>query len=63
MEKISIPWKTKRHLGQFFAQKDKTFWRMDTKGGKLGLGGAGGGGVMNWEIGMDIYTLMYKIDN
>ena len=25
MEKISIPWKTKRHLGQFFAQKDK-FW-------------------------------------
>ena len=21
-------------------------------------GGAGGGGVMNWEIGIDIYTLM-----
>ena len=29
---------------------------MDTKGGK-GLGG-GGGGVMNWEIGIDMYTLM-----
>ena len=29
---------------------------MDTKGGKR-LGG-GGGGVMNWEIGIDMYTLM-----
>ena len=29
---------------------------MDTKGGKrLGVGG---GGVMNWEIGIDMYTLM-----
>ena len=28
---------------------------MDTKGGKLR--GVGGGG-MNWEIGMDMYTLM-----
>ena len=28
---------------------------MDTKGGKW-LGG--GGGVMNWEIGIDIYTLI-----
>ena len=27
MEKVSIPWKTiKRHLEQFFAQKDKKFW-------------------------------------
>ena len=27
MEKISIPWKTvKRHLEQFFAQKDKKCW-------------------------------------
>ena len=25
-------------------------------------GGKGGGGT-NWEIGIDIYTLMYKIDN
>ena len=25
---------------------------MDTKGGKWG--GSGGGGVMNWEIGIDI---------
>ena len=29
---------------------------MDTKGGKPP--GGGGGGVMNWEIGMDMYTLM-----
>ena len=28
---------------------------MDTKGGKRL---AGGGGVMNWEIGIDMYTLM-----
>ena len=30
--------------------------RMDTKGGKA-AGGAGEG-VMNWEIGIDMYTLM-----
>ena len=30
---------------------------MDTKGGKRGVGG-GGGGVMNWVIGIDVYTLM-----
>ena len=29
---------------------------MDTKGGKQW--GGGGGGVMNWEIGIDMYTLM-----
>ena len=30
---------------------------MDTKGGKpQGVGGGGGG--MNWEIGIDMYTLM-----
>ena len=29
---------------------------MDTKGGKWG--GGGGGGVMNWVIGIDMYTLM-----
>ena len=28
---------------------------MDTKGGKRGRGGGGG---MNWEIGIDIYTLI-----
>ena len=27
--------------------------RMDTKGGKQG-----GGGVMNWEIGIDMYILI-----
>ena len=31
---------------------------MDTKGGKWWWGGGGGGGVMNWEIGIDIYTLI-----
>ena len=29
---------------------------MDTKGEKRW--GGGGGGVMNWEIGTDMYTLM-----
>ena len=29
---------------------------MDTGGGKAAAGG--GGGVMNWEIGIDMYTLM-----
>ena len=29
---------------------------MDTKGGKLGCGGGGGG--MNWVIGIDMYTLI-----
>ena len=29
---------------------------MDTKGGKLVVGG--GGGVMNWEVGIDMYTLI-----
>ena len=29
---------------------------MDTKGGKLRWGGDGG--VMNWAIGIDMYTLM-----
>ena len=29
---------------------------MDTKGGKPR--GGGGGGVMNWAIGIDMYTLM-----
>ena len=31
---------------------------MDTKGGKQGGGGDGGGG-MNWEIRIDVYTLLY----
>ena len=31
---------------------------MDTKGGKAAGGGGGGGGVMNWQIGIDIYTLI-----
>ena len=35
-------------------QTDVENKRMDTKGEKQG----GGGGVMNWEIGIDIYTLI-----
>ena len=31
--------------------------RMDTKWGEVAAGGVGGG-VMNWEIGIDMYTLM-----
>ena len=31
---------------------------MDTKGGKLRWGGDGG--VLNWAIGIDMYTLMCK---
>ena len=31
--------------------------RMDTKGGKR-QGGGWGGGVLNWAIGIDMYTLM-----
>ena len=30
---------------------------MDTKGGKR-WGGGGGGGVLNWEIGIGMYSLM-----
>ena len=35
--------------------RDEENKRMDTKGGS---GGGGSGGVMNWEIGIDIYTLI-----
>ena len=31
--------------------------RMDAKGGKW-RGAGGGGGGMNWEIGIDMYTLI-----
>ena len=31
---------------------------MDTKGGKWPGGAGGGGGVMNWAIEIDMYTLM-----
>ena len=45
----------------FFPIKMKSYTdvenkRMDTKGGKRR--GDGGGGGMNWEIGIDMYTLM-----
>ena len=31
---------------------------MDTRGGKRGGGRDGGGGRMNWEIGIDAYKLI-----
>ena len=31
---------------------------MDTKGGKSRRGVGGDGGVLNWAIGIDMYTLM-----
>ena len=33
-----------------------------TQTGESG-GGGGGGGGMKWEIGIDVYINMYKIDN
>ena len=46
-------------MNQFSGQKLRHRCRdghMDTKGGKLR--GGGDGGVMNWEIGIDMYILM-----
>ena len=40
------------HHQKIYKQENK---RVDTKGGKAAEGG--GGAVMNWEIGTDIYTL------
>ena len=41
-------------------EKRKKDNQKDAKGGKVA---GNGGGVMNWEIGIDIYTLItYKID-
>ena len=45
----------------FAGQKLRHRCREQTCGhqaGKAVVGGGGGGAVMNWEIGMDMYTLM-----
>ena len=47
-------------MNWFVEQKLRTRSREKTyghQGGKRRGGGGGGGGVMNWEIGIDIYTL------
>ena len=42
-------------FNQFKRDTDVENKRMDTKGGKRVVGGGGG---MNWEIGIDIHTLI-----
>ena len=47
-------------MNRFAGQKWRHRCREQTyghQGGESG-GGEGGGGVMNWEIGIDMYTLM-----
>ena len=46
--------KRSHHLSP--AKNLNLFERMDTKGGKWWVGGGGGG--MNWETGIDMYTLI-----
>ena len=48
------PMGTGRHSHKPVFQKQHENKQMDTKGGTV----AGGGGVMIWEIGIDMYTLM-----
>ena len=48
-------------MNRFSEQKLRHRYREQTyghQGGKAGWGGRGGGGVMNWAIGIDMYTLM-----
>ena len=49
------------HLNRFAGQKLRHRCREQTyghQGGKVEAGRGGGGGVMNWEIGIDMYTLI-----
>ena len=48
-------------MNRFAGQKKRHRCREQTyghQGGKVAGWGGGGGGVMNWEIGIDIYTLI-----
>ena len=46
-------------MNQFARQKQKHRCREQTYGHQGGIAAGGGGcGVMNWEIGIDMYTLM-----
>ena len=45
-------------MNWFARQKQRHRCREQTYGHEGGKAGVGGGGVMNWEIGIDLYTLM-----
>ena len=46
-------------MNRFAGQKMRHRCREQTYGHQVGkAAGGGGGGVMNWEIGIDIYTLI-----
>ena len=46
-------------MNRFAGQKVRHRCREQTYGHQGGkAAGGGGGGVMNWEIGIDVYTLM-----
>ena len=45
-------------MSQFAGQKLRHRCREWTYGHQGGKSGGGGGGVMNWEIGIDMYTLI-----
>ena len=46
-------------MNQFAGQKVRHRYREQTYGHQGGkAAGCGGGGVMNWETGIDMYTLM-----
>ena len=46
-------------MNQFAGQGWRHGCREQTYGHQAGSEGWGGGGGMNWEIGIDIYTLIY----
>ena len=47
-------------MNRFAGQKLRHRCREQTYGHRGGkAAGGGGGGVMNWEIGIDMYTLMH----
>ena len=46
-------------MNLFSKQKQTHRHRKHTYGYQGGKVGGGGGGGMNWEIGIDIYTLLY----
>ena len=46
------------HMNQFAGQKLRHICREQTYGHQGGKAGVGGGSGMNWELGIDIYTLI-----
>ena len=45
-------------MNRFAEQKLRHRSREKSYGHQVGKAAGGGGGVMNWEIGIDMYTLM-----